>query len=172
MEWLTSSTVALKLLTARSHERCHADLPNIFFLQKVNGVLPNVLSIPLFAVILPWYSQWNITVYVCVIRMERKYAFLNKTWMQILFRMGFMFAAWGGLALMKVMCVVSCFTHCESQMTGIMFFQFNKVTQLTSGEMSQSTTLDPSSHEFNTSGQSESAPSTLKRRSLLNSTCN
>lgn len=54
--------------------------------------------------------------------------------MQILFRMGFMFAALGGLALMEIMCVVSCFTHCESQMTGIMFFQFNKVIRLISGE--------------------------------------
>lgn len=65
--------------------------------------------------------------------MERKYAFLNKTWMQILFRMDFMFAALGGLALMKIMCVVS-YTHCESQMTGIMFFQFNKVIHSLSGE--------------------------------------
>lgn len=70
----------------------------------------------------------------CVIGIERKYAFLNQTRMQILFRMGFMFAALGGLALMKIMCVVSCFTHSESQMTGIMFFQFNKVIHSVSGE--------------------------------------
>lgn len=104
------------------------------FFQKVNELLQNLLGVPPFTVILPWYSQWNITVYVRVVRMERKYAFLNKTWMQILFRMDFMFAALGGLALMKIMCVLSCFTHCKSQMAGIMFFQFNKVIHLISGE--------------------------------------
>lgn len=102
------------------------------FFQKVNELLQNLLSVPLFTVIVPWYSQWSITV--CVMRMERKYAFLNKTWMQILFRMGFMFAALGGLALMKIMWDVSCFMHCESQMIGIMFFQFNNVIHLISGE--------------------------------------
>lgn len=47
--------------------------------------------------------------------------------MQIVFRMGFVFAALGGLALMKIMCVVRCFTHCGSRVTGILFFPLNKV---------------------------------------------
>lgn len=48
------------------------------FFQKVNELLQNLLSVPLFTVILPWYSQWSITVYIYVIQMESKYVFLTR----------------------------------------------------------------------------------------------
>lgn len=47
-------------------------------------------------------------------------------------------------------CVVRCFTHCEFRVTGVLFFPLNKVIHLISGEMSQITAPDRSSHEFNT----------------------
>lgn len=53
---------------------------NVFyFFQKVNELLQNLLSVPPFTQTFLWYSHWNITVCVYLIRMERKRAFLNKT---------------------------------------------------------------------------------------------
>jgi len=54
--------------------------------------------------------------------------------MQILFGMGFVFAALGGSALMEIVLVVSCFTHCEPQVAGVVFLPCNEVLHSRGGE--------------------------------------
>lgn len=63
-------------------------------------------------------------------RRERRQALLTETWMQILFGVGLVLAALGGLALMRR---VSCSARCEAQVTGVMFSRFTTVIPLISG---------------------------------------
>lgn len=116
MEWVTSSAV-----TDSSDERCCADKPNLsHFSQKVFNLVH-------FA----GYSQWNVTVHVCVIGVKENLLFLTRCGCKSCLGWGLCLLL--GLWLCWKSCgrLGGCSVLCQPAM---MFSQFSKIILIINGE--------------------------------------